>query len=343
MLEIKEQETLPFEEDTQPPEEISKYHKRIDDLIEDAEIEAEMEAEKKIRSKNSRMFSISMIGIGLIGLVYFQVNHQANVAPVKPENETQIKKPETAEESLARQVPVVEDGSSGSNIPIASGPAQPIVETNPFLTPPKAKSTTQKTNSTTPKAKSTKAPAKIKQVKKTPIVSKVSSSVKSKPIPKKTPSATKSESSKFYIQAGAFGVKKNAESLLNKLKAKGFSPSIQTRSQKANQHVVTVGNFANKKSGDNTLKELTRKGFNASYYKNPKNSFSLKVGQFKSLKDAQKAQDRLSLKGFLSESHKADVPVETYMVQLGVFPNREKARLTQEKLARAGFPKTFLR
>ena len=74
MLETREQETLPFEEETQPPEEIIKYHKRIDDLLEDAEIEAEMEAEKKIRSKNSRVFSISMAGITLLALVYFQVN-----------------------------------------------------------------------------------------------------------------------------------------------------------------------------------------------------------------------------------------------------------------------------
>ncbi|SVC00190.1 uncharacterized protein METZ01_LOCUS253044, partial [marine metagenome] len=44
MLEIKEQETLPFTENNQPPEEINKYNKRIDDLIEDAEIEAEIEA-----------------------------------------------------------------------------------------------------------------------------------------------------------------------------------------------------------------------------------------------------------------------------------------------------------
>jgi|FLOH01.1.fsa_nt_gi cell division protein FtsN len=350
MLEIKEQGTLPFEESTQPLEEISKYHKRIDDLIEDAEIEAEMEAEKKIRSKNSRMFSISMIGIGLLGLVYFQVNHQTTATPVKPAEETQIKKPETAEESLARQVPVVEDGSSASNIPIAqsSGPAQPIVESNPFITPPKIKSTkpktkSTKTESTKPKSKNTKAPAKIKQVKKSSQVKKVDSNAKSKSSSKKATSATKSKSSRFYIQAGAFSIRKNAKFLSNQLTAKGFSPSIHTLSQKSNRHVVTVGNFANKKSGDDTLRELTRNGFNASYYKNPKNSFSLKIGQFNSLKDAQKEQDRLSVKGFLSESHKADVPVETYMVQLGVFPNREKALLTKEKLARAGFPKTFLR
>ncbi len=338
MLEIKEQETLPFEENNQPPEEISKYNKRIDDLIEDAEIEAEMEAEKNTRSKNSRMFSISMIGIGLLGLVYFQINHQTTVAPVEQAKETQAKKPETAEESLARQVPVVEDGSSGSNIPIAqsSVSATPIVGPNPFLTPPKTKSTP-------PMAKNTKSPAKIQQTKKTTRVDKVPTSTKPKSISKNTPSVTKSESSRFYIQAGAFDARKNAESLLKQLRRKGFSPSIQTRSKKSNRHVVTVGSFASKKVGGGTLKKLTRNGFDASYYKNSKNSFSLKVGQFKNLQDAQKAQDRLSIKGFLSESHKADVPVKTYMVQLGVFPDREKARLTQEKLARAGYPKTFLR
>ncbi len=333
MLGIKEQETLPFEENDQPPEEINKYNKRIDDLIEDAEIEAEMEAEKNIRSKNSRMFSISMIGVGLLGLVYFQINQTTVAPPVE-----QAKKLGAAEESLARQVPVVEDGSSDSNIPIAQslGPATPIVGPNPFLAPPKTKSTL-------PLAKNTKSPAKIQQTKKTTQVDKVSINAKPQFISKNTPSVTKNESSRFYIQAGAFSVRKNAELLLEQLKHKGFSPSIQTHSKKSSRYVVTVGSFASKKAGSGTLKELTRNGFGASYYKNSKNSFSLEVGQFKNLQDAQKAQNHLSIKGFLSKSHKTDVPVKTYMVQLGVFPSREKARLAQEKMARAGYPKTFLR
>ncbi len=316
MLEIKEQETLPFPEDKQP--EINKYHKRIDDLIEDAEIEAEIEAEKKIRSKNSRMFSISMIGIVLLGLVYFQINYQT----VAPEKEASVKKAETAEERLAKQVPVVEDGG----IPVP--PSTDL--TNPFITQPKTKSTTPSTP--------------VKQVKKAPKIKKVSpKNSKAKSVSKKISAPAKTENTKFFIQAGAFGVKKNADSLLNQLKAKGFSPSIQMRSQKMNQHVVTVGNFASTKAGNSTLKDLTRKGFNASFYKNSDNSLRLKVGQFKNIKAVQKLQDSLSLKGFLSESHKANVPVKTYIVQLGVFPNREKARLTQEKLARAGYPKAFLR
>ena len=329
MLEIKEQETLPFPENNEPPEEINKYHKRIDDLIEDAEIEAEIEAEKKIRSKNSRMFSISMIGIVLLGLVYFQVNYRTAISPVEPTKEAQAKKPETAEDRLAKQVPVVEDGSSSIPVP----PSARL--TNPFITPPKAK-TPSKTKNITP-------PTAIKEVRKLPKTEKVSSSLKPKSSPKKIPSPAKRETSRFFIQAGAFSVKKNAESFLKQLQAKGFAPSIQTRSQKIKQHVITVGNFTNTKSGDNMLKELTSKGFNSSFYKNPNNSFSLKVGQFQNLKDAQKLQDRLSLKGFLSDSHKANAPAKTYIVQLGVFPDREKALLTQEKLARKGYPKTFLR
>ena len=329
MLEIKEQETLPFPENNQPPEEINKYHKRIDDLIEDAEIEAEIEAEKKIRSKNSRMFSISMIGIVLLGLVYFQVNYQTAISPVEPAKEAQAKKPETAEDRLAKQVPVVEDGSSSIPVP----PSARL--TNPFITPPKAKTPSKSKNITPPTA--------IKEVRKSPKIEKVSSSPKPKSSPKKIPTPAKRETSRFFIQAGAFSVKKNAESFLKQLQAKGFAPSIQTRSQKIKQHVITVGNFTNTKSGDNMLKELTSKGFNSSFYKNPNNSFSLKVGQFQNLKDAQKLQDRLSLKGFLSDSHKANAPAKTYIVQLGVFPDREKALLTQEKLARKGYPKTFLR
>lgn len=340
MLEIKEQETLPFEENNQPPEEINKYHKRIDDLIEDAEIEAEMEAEKKIRSKNSRMFSISMIGIGLLGLVYFQVNHQPTPAPIAPAEETKVvKKTETAEESLAKQVPVVEDGSSGSALPVPQ--SVPTAKASPSQEAPKVENTKPKAE--TSETKNKIIPPKIKKAKKISSTNKVSSSSKPKSSPKKSDSVTKSESARFYIQAGAFSVKKNAELFLNQIKAKGFSPSIQTQSKKSDQYIVTVGNFSNTKSGDSTLKELSRKGFNASYYKTPENLFSLKIGQFNNLEDAQKVQDGLSVKGFLSESYKAEVPTKTYIVQLGVFPSREKAILTQEKLARAGYPKTFLR
>ena len=329
MLDTKEQETLPFEDDNQLPKEATKYHKRIDDLIEDAEIEAEMEAEKKIRSKNSRMFSISMIGIVLLALIYFQVKNQTTFPPVEIAKETPKKKTDETERILTEDFSLVKKESRDTGLSLTrSIDTKELIE-KPFITKPKNKIS--------------KPPAKTRDVRKTSLKNNISKKVKSKISPKKIISTRESISTESYIQAGAFGIKKNADSLLKKLQDKGFSPSIQTRVKKSNKHILTIGNFKNKKSGEKTLKELREKGFNASFQKNTKNFFSLKVGQFNNRKDAQKAQGKLKSKGFLSGMHKDDVTLKTYIVQLGVFPSLEKARLSQEKLARAGFSKTFIR
>ena len=105
MMDIEEKLALPeFEHDT------NKYKKHINDLIEDAEIEAEMEAKKKIRSKNSRVFSISMLGLGLLALVYSQINSRSIPGTIsEKENTALLKVPtESAEDKLAKQVPVLE-------------------------------------------------------------------------------------------------------------------------------------------------------------------------------------------------------------------------------------------
>jgi cell division septation protein DedD len=328
MLEIKEQGTLSFNEDNDLPEEVTKYYKRIDDLIEDAEIEAEIEAEKKIRSKNSRMLSISMVGIALLAFVYTQINYQEYIAPVKSKKENSVKKIGPIEKRISKQASLANNLSSDFNLATLQSIDTKKSIKNPFLT-----------NST---AKSAKPSTINKVAKKTLLENTILINSNPKIIQKKL-APIKNKNSDFFILAGAFRIRKNAESLLKELKDKGFSPSIHTRLNKSNQHILLVGSFPNKKSGDKTLKELTLKGFKASYYKNPKNFFSLNVGQFDTIEDAQKIQDNLRLNGFMSSSHRFDLPKKTYIVQLGVFPSLEKAHLTKEKLIRAGFSKAFLR
>ena len=329
MLETKEQETLDFEYANQLPEEATKYHKRIDDLIEDAEIEAEMEVEKKIRSKNSRMLSISMIGIALLALIYYQVNNLTDFPTIEISKETLKKKSKVAEELLTKQTPLIVKESSDPGITVTQSIESTKPIENPFIIKPKDNISS--------------LPSRISNPKKTIPEKQISTSHKLKPSTNKNLPIKEDRKASFYIQAGAFGVKRNAEFLLKNIKEKGFSPSIKTRVQKSNKHILTVGKFTSTKDGDKILKKLSEKGINASIYKNASNSYSLKVGQFDNLKDTQKAQSNLKLKGFLSRSHKEDDLIKTYIVQLGVFPNLEKARLTKEKLAREGFSKTFLR
>ena len=236
MMDTKEQS--PFTEIEHLPEETKKYNKHIDDLIENAEIEAEIEAEKKIRSKNSRVFSISMFGFGMLALIYLQINGLKTPEAPAPVS----KKIESAEDKLAKQVPIVEDGSS--NIPV-------------------------------PELKNTVAPAEIKLKEKTPPTRKPKASskfqkkaTKSTIKPKAKIKTVSPTNTRFFVQTGAFSSKKNADNSMKKLQAKGFSPLT---------HVVSKGK------------------------------------------------------------------TKTYLIQLGVFPNKEKAKLAQEKLARAGYPKTIIK
>jgi cell division protein FtsN len=227
MMDTKEQS--PVSEVEHLPEEIKKYNKNLDDLIENAEIEAEMEAEKKIRSKNSRVFSISMFGFGLLALVYIQISSIKAPAPVN-------KQIESAEDKLAKQVPVVEDGSS--NIPA-------------------------------PKLKNNVAPAEIKLKEKASPTTKIKATSKFQK--KTTKSITKSKpkirtvpvtNTRFFVQTGAFSSKKNAEASLKKLQLKGFSPLIHIVSNRNNKtYLVQLGVFPNKEKAKLAQEKLARTGY----------------------------------------------------------------------------------
>lgn len=229
-----------------------KYKKHINNLIEDAEIEAEIEAEKKIRSKNSRVFSISIFGIGLIALVYLQINSQPEkeITPVEKAVAAASQTPlETDEAKLARQVPIVGDGNSQIPVPESKEPQKSVEPAK--ITPGKNLASSLKpeiTSKSENKNKTTKPITKRKE--------------------KKRAASPAKTGNRFFVQTGAFSLKKNAGALVKQLQEKGFSPSI---------HVLTKG---------------TKK---------------------------------------------------TYLVQLGVFPNKEKAKLAQEKLARSGYPKTIIK
>ena len=231
MMETGENLSLPGNED----HDTKKYKKHINDLIEDAEIEAEMEAEKKIRSKNSRVFLISMFCFGLLSLIYLQINSQtAQVAAPGEEKTAHINtQTKSAEEKLIKQV-----------------------STNNFVG--SVKTTPAKISNLNRKPKVTaKFEKKIEKTNKT-----------SKSFVKKTVANLVKPNTRFFIQTGAFFQKKNAEISAKKLQAKGFSPLI---------HAVRQNN------------------------------------------------------------------TKTYLVQLGVFPNKEKTKLAQEKLARAGYTKTIIK
>ena len=229
--------------------ETNKYKKNINDLIENAEIEAEMEAEKNIRSKNSRIFLISMIGFVLLSLVYLKINNQSaeKVTPYEKLSapiQTPIKSPEV---KLAKQATIVEE--SNSPIPFHQiKKVKSFVETVQVTPEKKPDSIIKTTINSKPQKKTISEKINLKEK------NRITQPIRTK--------------NTFFVQAGAFSLEQNANTLVNKLKAKDFTPLI---------NVVSNG---------------------------------------------QK---------------------KTYLVQLGVFPSKEKALLVQGKLARIGYPKTIIK
>jgi len=243
MMETRESLSLPENED----HDTKKYTKHINDLIEDAEIEAE----KNILSKNSRVFLFSMFGFGFLFLVYLQISSRtAQLALPGEEKMAYINTPtKSAEEKLIKQVSTLKNESSHT-------PFLKVKTLNNFVEPAKI------------------TPAKILDLSRKPkVIAKFEKKIKetnktSKSLTKKTIANLVKPNTRFFIQTGAFFQKQNAEISAKKLQAKGFSPLI---------HVVTRNN------------------------------------------------------------------TKTYLVQLGVFPNKEKTKLAQEKLARVGYAKTIIK
>ncbi len=325
----------------------TKYIKRIDDLIEEAEIEAELEAEKKIRSKNTKLLTISILSCALLLFLYVRMNGEEKIIAEAP----------------APEVPVTE-----INIPLADEPDQvdlPIVEKAVEPLEEAAAPAPEKTAETAPEAPAEEktAPAPVKAEAAPVVDKKPPAPVKAAEAPKperkaekvtiKTASTRGAEikpkpaprvsSRQYFVQTGVFSVKDNAEKLSRKLQAAGFSPSISVKSRKLDRHVVKVGHFTDEAAGESMKQELAANGFEAVLSKDALGNYAFLVGSFKSREEASALQDRLSLKGFLSAHEKKSVTLPLYAVELGSFASTEQAKETQAKLGQAGFNNHFIR
>ena len=65
---------------------------------------------------------------------------------------------------------------------------------------------------------------------------------------------------KYYIQAGVYSIKANAQAMVKELKAKGFSASVRKVSGPA-PYRVEVGRYNTKKVANKVVKKLKAAGF----------------------------------------------------------------------------------
>jgi len=240
-METRENLSLPDNEE----HDTKKYTKHINDLIENAEIEAEMKAEKKFFQKISRVFFIPMFGFGLLSLVYLQINSRTvQVALPGEEKMAYINTPsKSVEEKLIKQVSTAENESSHT-------PFRKVKTLNNFVEPAKITPAKILDLSRAPKV-TVQLEKKIKKTNKT-----------SKSLAKRTLTKFAKPNTRFFVQTGAFFQKKNAEISSKKLQAKGFSPLIHAVTRNNTKtYLVQLGVFPNKEKAKIAQEKLARAGY----------------------------------------------------------------------------------
>ena len=313
MTEIQENKTSE-EIDSSPQaidEEWKKYNKRLDDLIDDAEIEAEMEAEKTIRSKNSRLVTISFVGVALLALIFFQIQQRSN-----------------SPESINSEKPFIEEASfHPEDTPPVIPPTDQLAPATPTPVAESPKVSTKPKN-VAPRTAGSSTPKPAKSVKTT-------KSVSAKP-------TTNTAGGKHYVQLGAFSIKKNAEKFSNKIESKGFKTTTSVRDTKSTLYQVFIGKFGEKINAEPKLAELKVSGFNPSI-KKIDNNYTLELGLFRKDTESTSLVSKLRARGFQPGTKRVSVDGKAYIVRVDGLATEKDALQTRQKLANLGFKNSFIR
>ena len=116
--------------------------------------------------------------------------------------------------------------------------------------------------------------------------------------------------------------------------AKILDPSREPKITAKHDKKINKTNKTSKSLAKRTITKLAK----------PNNRFFIQTGAFLQKKNAEISLKKLWAKGFSPLIHVVmRNKTKTYLVPLGVFPNKEKAKLAQEKLARAGYAKTIIK
>jgi len=345
-----------------------KTIKKIDDLILDAEIEAQAEINQKIRSNNTKMLLGVLVGVGLL-YVFFSVSQNQTIpVPSFLMEETQVAQTPPASGPTPKPIPfpVNESTPAGETpAPILNElatenlsplenevismiqknldePATAESDLEPEPAEP-SQNDSSMAESASPSTPESEAPW-------SPMGSTPSVLPKSEGVISAEPSATKSTvpqlteaQSEFFIQVGAFSVKANADRTIKKLMSGGFSPLVQTRTTRSSMYTVFIGGFADKKSPQNMMSELRNKGLAPKLKKNSNGSYSIVLGSQKSKEKAEALKQKFSQQGIFTRLKQMKIDMRMFIVRVGGFESNANALQGQKKLENLGYKGTLIR
>jgi len=352
--------------------------KRIDDLILDAEIEAQEEINKRIRSEKFKMVMLVLLGVGLFYVLnqgiqnksipvptFLEENPQvAQVPPAPAETpvapgtaeqapkpipfplegtapQAQSLKPRSPESQLENEVlSMLQKNMKGGGSP-ATRPTPATGQPQP-PTSPLEPEWEEEASTDEPEAGSLPSPevSPAPAPQKRIPVSAPAVKTPSTPVSRKPMTA---EQSRYFIQVGAFSVKANADRVVQRLMSSGYSPLVQTRTSRSAMHVVYIGGFADEESPQNMISALQEKGLNPQLNKSDNGSYSIILGKEKSKSNAEAFKQKLTRMGIFTSLKQMKINSRIFVVRVEGFDSGSSARTNQQRIEKMGYAGTIIR
>ena len=340
----------------EPPS--KKTIRKIDDLILDAEKEAQAEIDRKLRSNNTKMLLVILAGVAML---YIYINGPKSLSFLTPpvlESDPQMAEVPPVPEPAPKPIPfpVAESDPTSETPEAASGSETDDTAKEPGPLESEAISMIQKNLNAS-------EPAGPKVAESSPqdlaaSETSITGSPKNKPelqadtakpesgtritSPKEVPKLSP-EQSRYMIQVGAFAIKANADRVIKRLMAGGYSPLVQTRTRMSSMHVVFIGGFADEQNAQHMANALRQKGFEPSLKKNDNGSHSVILGQESSKDRAEALREKMTKQGIFTSLKEMNIQSRVYVVRVGEFSSNTSAQENKEKIEKLGYPGTFIR
>jgi len=142
---------------------------------------------------------------------------------------------------------------------------------------------------------------------------------------------------RFSVQVGAMAHEANAHALRRRLEQLGYPSTILKGRAPISRHVVFVSVSGNGNEAQLLMEKLRAEGFSASASESA-GRHRVETGRLVLLDDAIDLARDLQRKGFTPTIAAETVNTTLYLVRVGEFSSRAKARQTSRELQKKGFP-----
>jgi cell division septation protein DedD len=149
--------------------------------------------------------------------------------------------------------------------------------------------------------------------------------------------------SHYYIQVCSCVIKENADKIFRKLGDHGYSPFMEEIVRHVKMHNVYTEAFTKKSDALELLNRLKNDGFDSVLLPSSGSGYKIRITSCFYMESAKGIIERLNSLGYKISIRKEFIPTRMYSVLLGNFESLEEAEAASERLIKLGYPQPILK